>query len=242
LSAIAARPREPETDRRVRRTRRALIAALLDLVNEKRYEQITVQDILERADVGRSTFYAHYVDKDALLLDVYRDLRGHHAPSEPRHRPAEAADPFEWTRGVFDWSLGLLHEFEAAGALYRSVVGSEGCQLAAREMEGELGALVRKDLARLAGRHAQRIPDMVVRFVVISFMEILAWWLDHPDTMSAEDVDRAFRVLALPGAAAALGTTIEVGDPPASLAAVSLPASGPSAAGTRRLREGVWPR
>src|SRR5437867_644732 len=53
-------------DRRVRRTTRALIEALVALVLEKRYDAITIQDLLDRADVGRSTFYAHYRGKDDL--------------------------------------------------------------------------------------------------------------------------------------------------------------------------------
>lgn len=57
-------------DRRVRRTRAALQRALHDLVLEKRYESITITDILDRADVGRSTFYTHFTDKDDLLLSA----------------------------------------------------------------------------------------------------------------------------------------------------------------------------
>jgi AcrR family transcriptional regulator len=55
-------------DRRVRRTSHALTQALVDLMLEKRYDAITIQDLLDRADVGRSTFYSHYRGKDDLLL------------------------------------------------------------------------------------------------------------------------------------------------------------------------------
>ncbi|MEM6707029.1 MAG: TetR/AcrR family transcriptional regulator, partial [Acidobacteriota bacterium] len=58
----------PKPDRRVTRTKRLLRQALMELVREKDYARITVQDILDRADVGRSTFYTHYRDKDDLLL------------------------------------------------------------------------------------------------------------------------------------------------------------------------------
>ena len=54
-------------DRRVRRTRKLLQDAFISLVIEKGYEKTTIQDILDRADVGRSTFYVHYRDKEALL-------------------------------------------------------------------------------------------------------------------------------------------------------------------------------
>lgn len=59
---------EASTDRRVRRTRGLLHQALIELMLERDYTRISVRDILDRADVGRSTFYAHYRDKDDLLL------------------------------------------------------------------------------------------------------------------------------------------------------------------------------
>ena len=62
-------------DRRVRRTRAALRDAFLALVSEKGYEKITIQDILDRADVGRSTFYVHYRDKEALLIALFDAMR-----------------------------------------------------------------------------------------------------------------------------------------------------------------------
>src|SRR6202012_5392571 len=61
-------------DRRVRRTRDLLHRALLDLIAEKGYPHITVQDILDRADVGRSTFYTHYRDKEDLLRSGIADF------------------------------------------------------------------------------------------------------------------------------------------------------------------------
>ena len=62
-------------DRRVRRTRKLLHDAFLELVIEKGYEKITIQDILDRADVGRSTFYVHYRDKEALLTASFDGMR-----------------------------------------------------------------------------------------------------------------------------------------------------------------------
>src|SRR5690242_15633867 len=64
-----------QTDRRVRRTRRALQNALVGLIAERGYPRTTVQDVLDRADVGRSTFYAHFRDKDALFASCFDDLR-----------------------------------------------------------------------------------------------------------------------------------------------------------------------
>src|SRR6266511_3052594 len=83
-----------DQDRRVRRTRRTLHEALIALILERGYERVTVQDILDRADVGRSTFYAHYRDKEALLLTSFDDVRDElrrEFDATPQGQPA--ADP-----------------------------------------------------------------------------------------------------------------------------------------------------
>src|SRR5260370_17924001 len=68
---VTAEPR----DRRVQRTKKLLHKALMSLILEKKYESITVQEILDRADVGRSTFYMHFRDKDELLFSGFQYLQ-----------------------------------------------------------------------------------------------------------------------------------------------------------------------
>src|SRR5438067_9876044 len=68
---VAKRPH----DRRVQRTRQLLQDALISMMIEKGYAATTVQDIIDRANVGRATFYAHFADKDTLLHSRLEDLR-----------------------------------------------------------------------------------------------------------------------------------------------------------------------
>ena len=63
----------PQEDRRIRRTRKLLHEALVELIAEKDYDDITVQEITARADIGHRTFYRHYADKDELLSAVMQD-------------------------------------------------------------------------------------------------------------------------------------------------------------------------
>ena len=68
-------------DRRVQKTRKLLQDALIELVAEKGYEAVSIQELLDRANVGRSTFYAHFQGKDQLLhsiLDRLDELFGQH--------------------------------------------------------------------------------------------------------------------------------------------------------------------
>lgn len=80
-------------DRRVRRTRRLLAEAFVALVLGVGYERITVQDILDRADVGRSTFYAHFRDKQALLETCFDDMREQLKTVLDTMKPGEPSDP-----------------------------------------------------------------------------------------------------------------------------------------------------
>jgi AcrR family transcriptional regulator len=64
-------------DRRIAKTRKAIFQAFLSLLNKKGYDDMRVQDVIDKADVGRSTFYAHYASKEALLEELCHDLFHH---------------------------------------------------------------------------------------------------------------------------------------------------------------------
>jgi AcrR family transcriptional regulator len=191
------------TDRRVSRTRRALKDALTSLILEKGYESVTVQDIIDRADVGRSTFYAHFVDRDELLMAIFADLE------------TPAPDPTAWRPDdpPFGWTLQLFRHFEGGKRVFKAVSGLESGAIARHETNRWLETLARAELGRLRmpQRHDPATIEMVVRFMVGTFVGFMAWWIrDENEALSALDVDRAFRALVLPGVANVLG--LDVGD------------------------------
>ena len=63
-----------KTDRRIQRTRQSLRTALLELIKEKGYDAISIEEITERANVGRATFYLHYKDREDLLLEEFSEM------------------------------------------------------------------------------------------------------------------------------------------------------------------------
>ena len=193
-------------DRRVSRTRRALKEALTDLILEKGYEAVTVQDIIDRADVGRSTFYSHFLDKDDLLMAILPDLD---VPG-PDTGSAAVDGP------AFGWTLELFRHFGSGKRLFKALAGSQSGALARRETTARLETLARAELSRL--KAARRLDafrlELLVRFLVGTFIGFMDWWLrEENDQLPAEQVDRAFRSLVLPGVAKVLELELDL--PPA---------------------------
>lgn len=91
-------PTEEKIDPRVKRTRKLLLDAFLSLLTEKRYEEITIQDIATRATVNRATFYAHFVDKCALVDDFIREM---FAQTLQRRQTVPTDNAQEYLRSLF---------------------------------------------------------------------------------------------------------------------------------------------
>src|SRR5881396_3995668 len=106
-------------DRRIQRTREVLHEALISLMIEKGYEAITVQDIIDRANVGRSTFYAHYVGKQDLLMSGLKNLSRHLL----EHQRAALALKRSFPEKGFGFSLALFEHVHSHRNVYHAIVG-----------------------------------------------------------------------------------------------------------------------
>jgi AcrR family transcriptional regulator len=179
-------------DRRVRRTRQLLIDALLALVVERGYEGLTVQDVLDRADVGRSTFYAHFRDKDDLLQAAFARLR---AVLEGHTRGQGAAS-------LSDISLALFCHTADHRPLYRAMVGRPSGALMLRVAHEQLSDVVRPHLDQAAGRLSVP-PDVAAQYYVSALFGLLTWWLDADLPYTPAEMDAMFRRLMLPALASA---------------------------------------
>ncbi len=190
-------PQGPDrADRRVRKTRLALKEALVSLILERGFEAVTVQDIIDRADVGRSTFYVHFVDKYELLLGAFRDP----GVPPPDVSTRQRGDP------PFAWTLEMFRHISSGRRLYQALLGRQSGAFVRQEFEREIERRVREELDWLGvlTRQDPREIDLVVAFVVSAFTGFLTWWLDAQDTQP-EEVDALFRALVLPGVTSVLG-------------------------------------
>lgn len=191
-------------DRRVRRTKQRLKAALLELIAERGYERITIRDLTERADVGRSTFYAHFDSKDDLLFAGFDDwLASLAEPPRGRGGGGEAAEGAAVP--PFRFSPPLLEHIREQQRFFRAtVLGSSDPRIRRRTIE-MLVVPVRRELERAwraearaeSSRRRRPAPkierEATVHAVVGAFLGLASWWLDRGERLSVEAVDRLFQ-------------------------------------------------
>jgi AcrR family transcriptional regulator len=186
---------EKKEDRRIERTRSLLRDALVNLMIEKGYDAITVQDILDRANVGRSTFYAHFYDKDQLLVGTINQLK--EFISRQKMDPARSKKPGEC---CFVFSLLMLEHAQGHQHLYKAIVGKQGGAAVQNQMRRMLAELARDEIADFFPAEALSVPrEIVTDFVVNTFFTILVWWMEQGATLPAGEVDGIFHKLALEG-------------------------------------------
>ncbi len=178
-------------DRRVERTRKMLRDSLTELILEKDYDKITVQDIIDRANVGRSTFYAHFLDKDDLLIgemSVFRiDVEEHFGNLGKGIGPLNTKAIFEHVQENY--------------SLYRAMIGTEGIELAKRMAKKKISEHLEDRVNQLSEMgHAVSLPtDVVIQFLTGALLNMMAWWLDNKMPYSPEEMNEMYLKLVMPG-------------------------------------------
>jgi AcrR family transcriptional regulator len=187
--------RRKKTDRRILRTRDTLGDALVALMHEKNFEQITVQEVLERAGVGRSTFYAHYRDKDDLFMSDLEEFLELIATMLKRH----GADP----KRLLPVQEFLAH-LRDARPFYKALVKSGKMS--------EVMALARGVFARSI---AERLESSGIKFdstrlaaqahaLAGSFLSLMEWWVDQGMKSDPKEMDEVFHRMAWNGLSEAI--------------------------------------
>jgi AcrR family transcriptional regulator len=182
-SVKPARKPARKMDSRVRRTRDGLGDALIELMHEKDFEAITVQHVLDRAGVSRSTFYTHYRDKDDLFLSDAEDFLEMMASVLARR--AEQSKRVAAVRELFD-HVGEWHKFHgilaSAGKLGDFQELGQGCF--ARGIEQRLSHLDPASAPQHRAARAQMLAG--------ALFSLLSWWLKQGRVSSPEEMDELF--------------------------------------------------
>jgi AcrR family transcriptional regulator len=183
-------------DRRVQRTQQLLEAALLSLMKEKEFEAISVQEIIDRANVGRATFYAHYDNKEDLLESGFDGLR-----ATLRERQCEAQ-----SRGgtvdkrLFAFSYHLLAHANEHRDIFPAMISKRGGALIQHLLRHLVVTLVREDL-KASGLKPGMGPvpeEAIVQLIAGGLFGLMMWWLGGKMRLSVGEVNETFQRFAIP--------------------------------------------
>lgn len=181
-----------KSDRRVKRTRKRLQKALIDLIGERDFDAITVQDIVDRADVGRTTFYLHYDSKDDLFMSCHQAIvsQFHFGPHYAHSREAMLA-----SQAPPEMARAYRHLKEAWSALYPILQGKDGPLIlrrirdrSAEEIEDSLRAAFAEDNSAIS-------YDVLANYLSGAQLALVYWWLEKRRPHTAEEIAEALHRL-----------------------------------------------
>lgn len=198
---------EPETesqrtDRRILRTRQMLRQALLELILERGYDALGIQDITDRADLARATFYLHYRDKEDLLIETMEFI------------VAEFAARLQDVR-LDEWQLEdgapvqqvFVYAAEQA-RLYRAVMNGQGGFKVSRRLHAIIAEAHRQTVERLMAERGAvlKVPmNFLCNYYAGALLSLVFWWLENDQPYSPEEMAAMFREVSLAGRAQAMG-------------------------------------
>ena len=166
-------------DRRVSKTKKAIYQAFLQVLNEKGYDATTVQDIIDLADVGRSTFYCHYESKELLLDELCRYLF-HHLFEREEHLTTE------------DYLAHIFLHFQKNQDHVTSLLFSKNdyfLHQLHKELEHHVYSVLADDLKEA---HPSLPTSYLQHLVVSNFIETLTWWLKKGKSYTEDQVVRFY--------------------------------------------------
>src|SRR5215469_10381498 len=191
-----------KNDRRVERTQQLLRAALLSLIEERGFEVLTVQDIIDRANVGRATFYAHFDNKQDRLVSGFEGLR---TALKELQRQANARQ-MDSDERLFAFSHEMFAHIAQYRRVFRMMVGKQSGTLVQQLLQKIVVDLVRDDIKALGRRRENRSEpsEGIVQFVTGGLFGLAMLWATGKLALSVDEVDALFRRLAMSGVKAAL--------------------------------------
>ena len=182
---------QEKKDRRIRKTRQLLRSTLLALLKEKRYEDISVQDIIERADVARSTFYVHYVDKDDLLTGqhgIFAENLGEQLTSHSGAQPTSGFSSRVW-----------FYHIQAQGDILKVIAKDSAMELAMKTLRGIIHESVRNGMQAHAQMNTSVPLPLLVDYLTDTLMTLIKWWFKDGMKYTPEQMDEMFQRLVVPG-------------------------------------------
>ena len=178
-------------ERRKFATRQKLKDATLALVLKKGYDDVTIQEVVDLADLGRGTFYVHYQDMQAILWDIIQD-----GLQEAMHEGTRRSSSSNTPPGY----MGYLITFETAAKhkdLFRVMLGGKGSALVTQRVTDYLALEIRKGIETQGFMREFDYPsEILAQFAIGALMRMVLWWLETPNTYTTKEMaDMVFNLI-----------------------------------------------
>ena len=203
-------PKEPrKVDWRVQRTRQALRKALVELIQEKGYDAISVEEITQRANLGRATFYLHYKDKEDILLEEFSEkvsdqVRLISEIPATFWAPEQVLNEVERENSlILPMQLIFKHAAENA-EFYRVMLRGEST----KRIADRINEIVITSYNQVIGKKFPNTPALIYQVMPLDILAVyfsgallscLRWWLEQDPLPTSELMTRVFQNLYIPG-------------------------------------------
>jgi AcrR family transcriptional regulator len=184
-------------DRRQKKTRSAIFTAFGDLLAQKNYNKITVQEIIDTADIGRTTFYAHFETKDDLLKELCAELFDHiiQSAADSTHTHGLYSDDGA-PESVF---CHLLQHLQENNNSILELLSCESSELFLRYFKESLNRLLIAQVPDWAKQEGFSVPkDFLTNHISSSFVDMVQWWLKGGRKQSPEQLTSYFEAVIKP--------------------------------------------
>ncbi len=178
-------------DRRQKKTREAIFKAFIELLSKKHYEKITVGEIIESANVGRATFYAHFETKDFLLKELCEELFCHVFDTAVGGR--EGHEHIFSCDAIGSVILHLFKHFEKNDNHILELLADDSNELFLRYFKENLSRLIQREAELFEVRKPKEIPsNFWLNHLSSTFVETVKWWVKNGRKESAEELSEYF--------------------------------------------------
>ncbi len=183
-SQMANRQNDKQNDRRVQRTKQTLYHTLIALLAEKAFDKITVQEILERANVGRTTFYAHFQSKEDLFLSSHERVFSAISRSFFSDGGILRTEPSP----ELLMFLEMSHQDQSRDTFFYLTSGSEGGEIV-RLLKERIAEQLTAQLFELFREEDSAIPFMVLgQHVASSIVSVASWWMSKRTPYTVHEI------------------------------------------------------
>jgi len=178
-------------DRRQRKTKAAIFKAFISLLSQKDYYKITVSEIIEAADIGRATFYAHFETKDFLLKELCEELFCH-VLTYDKQGNTNSSQLFDCSKPDTVFLHLLRHLQNNDNQILELLVGRNN-ELFLRYFKNQLANLVQNEFTLQKPNFSKPLPDdYFINHISSTFVETVRWWKDNHDDMPPEQIHEYF--------------------------------------------------